>query len=124
GRAAAGAGDLRRDDAQLVATVERAKDVIAGTVEDAWVARREDERRVPVEAELHPFLGPRPDRTPFSRVQVAPAHDPVLTLHVHEVGVSRIDPADKAVAAAHDDPVLVDRADAAERLARAAPTAV
>src|SRR5262249_41709601 len=64
------------------------------------------------------------DCTPFSRVQVAPAHDAVLTLEVHEVGVSRIDPADKAVAAADDDPVLVDRADAAERLARAAPTAV
>src|SRR5262249_28021358 len=48
----------------------------------------------------------------------------VLAFEIHDVGVARIDAADKAVAAGDGDPIFVDRAGAGQRLTRPAPRAV
>ena len=48
----------------------------------------------------------------------------MLALGIDQVRIVGIDPADEAVAAAEEQPVVVDRAGAAQRLGRASPAAV
>ena len=60
----------------------------------------------------------------FARPQVLPGHGSVLALGVNDVGVGGVDVADEAVAAVKEEPVVVHRTDAAERVRRSAPTAV
>src|SRR5262249_1776231 len=55
-----GARDLRRDDAQVIAAVERTEDEVAGAVVDARVVMGENERRVPVPAVARGPLTPAP----------------------------------------------------------------
>ena len=56
-----------------------------------------------------PFSGVGPDAGGLAGAEVPPRDAAVLALAVDQVGVGRVDPADEAVAAADDDPVLVDR---------------
>src|SRR5262245_11132251 len=83
--------------------------MVAGAVEDARVVARKDERCVPVKAitRLAAWrLRAHPDY--FAGAQVA-AHDrSVLALGVDDVGVVRINAADETIAAADQDPVLVE----------------
>ena len=122
GRAALGAADLRRDRLQVVALVDRAEDIVAAAVEDVRIVAGQDERRVPVEAIGGLPLGiARPNARDLAGAQVAPADVPVLRFIINEVGVLRIDSADEAVAAADEDPVLIDRPLAIEACGSARP---
>src|SRR5207237_1573632 len=112
-----------RDGPEIVAAVEGAKDVVAGTVVDFRVVVREQKRRLPIEAEALAGLRPRPERGLFAGAPVAPAHAAVLALGVNKIGVVRIDGADEAVTAADVDPVLIDRPGWSARAAGTAPAA-
>ncbi len=125
GGAARGARNLRRDRSGVAALLQRTEDIIAAAVADVRVVAGQDERRVPVEAIRFQFLLLlRAQAGALAGAQVAPAHAAVLGLEINQVGVLRIDPAHKAVAAADDDPVLVDGPDAGQAEARPAPAAV
>src|SRR5262249_15558014 len=88
------------------------------------VVRREDERRVPVEAvPLRAHGAARADEAALAGAKVAAAHRPALTLGVDDIGIIRIDAAGEAVAAVDGEPVLHDNP-AARRERPAAPRAV
>src|SRR5262249_10203957 len=123
--AALGQRDLRRDDTQVVPTLQRLEDVVAGAVEDLRVVVTEDERRVPVETIgwLALLLFGGPDAGAFAGAQVAAAHPAFLGPGITKAGSLRIDPAHKPVAAADRYPALVDGAGAVKADAGAAPAA-
>src|SRR6185369_3109413 len=115
GGALVGRGDLRRDDAQVLATVVGAKDVVARRVEDFGVMRGDVVRRVPVEAQLTTADLRRLEADDLARAEVAPAHAAPLHGEVNQVVVLGIDATGVAVAAVDEHPVLVDRPKRAAR---------
>src|SRR5262249_21136899 len=110
---------------RAAALLHRAEDVIAGAVINARVGVRQDERRVPVEPVR--WLAARRRRAQGAELtgaQGAPHHRSILALEVDEIRLVWIGPADEAVAATDEDPVIIPRADAGERARGAAPAAV
>src|SRR5262249_38287335 len=144
-----GARDLWRDGPQAVTLLVRAEHKVAGTVEDARVVARQNERRIPVEAvrrlaaarsarlgliALRRSGGAREDHGPLTGAggarrargavgggEVAREDNPVLAPEVAHAGAEGTARADEAAPAADEDPVLVDRPGALEAVARPAP---
>src|SRR5579871_744524 len=122
GAAALRGRDVRRDDAQIVAAIQRAEHDVAGSVIDARIAVRQDERRVPVEP-----IAPAAriaNRLRLTGVQVPATQSAVLGRGIHQIGIGGIDTAGETIRAADTNPVLVDGAGQTVRLAWPAPTAV
>src|SRR6185437_3182689 len=102
-----------------------AEHVVAAAIEDLRIVAGQNERRIPVEAIGRLSLRIAwPDGGELAGADVAPSHVPVLRLEVNDIGVLRIDPAHEPIAAADENPVLVDRPLSVERVCWPAPTAV
>ena len=126
-------GEVRADHVPRMAVVVAAEDHVAAPVHRARVVRRDDDRRVPVEAvprlehslPLRPdHERPRLDRPHLSRVDVRDAEVAALGVRVDQVRLTRHRHGVEAVAAGHRVEVAGQDAAAVVEPAGAAPVAV
>src|SRR5690606_4066140 len=119
------AGEIRTDRHPLLALVARTVQVLAAGVDRVRRVRRQQDRRVPVEAQRRlPFAGARLDAAALAGAQVLPAHAAELRLAVDDVPVVRSDANVEAVAAVDAERVLLGDAGGGAAVDRKAPRAV
>src|SRR4029077_15644070 len=101
------------------------ENVIASAVENAGIVAGEGEWRVPVEAIGRRAIEPGgANGEALAGANIATLNGAVLRLGIDDIRIVPINPADKPIAAADRDPVLVHRPRAIERNRRPAPRAV
>ena len=109
--AVGGGGQIGADRLPDVATVGRLEDAVRRDVDRRRIVRRHHHRRVPVPAVLRRIAHRlRPDRLALVRHPIDAVHPATLRLGVENVRIGRVDQRHEAVAAAHDEPIVVDDA--------------
>jgi len=125
--------EVGADHVPRVAVVVAAEDHVAAPVHGAWVVRRNDDRRVPVEAVARlehalPLRAdherPRFDRAHLPRVDVRNAEVAALGVRIDQVRLTRHRHGVEAVAARHRVEVAGQDAAAVVEPARSTPVAV
>ncbi len=109
-----------------VAAIGGFKQVVAAVVERLGIVRRNDERRIPLEAVARRGVAvfQRADGFRFAGLQVAARKIAILGFRVDDVRVGGVDARVEAVAALHGDPILVADAGGLKAGAGTAPRIV